>query len=98
MLGRMFPILAVTDVLSAVLFGQSQPPPAFEVVLVKPTSPDSRDSISLFTSPGGRITITKFTLRMLIQVAYGINKYQVSGGQRWVDEDRFDIVAKPPES
>jgi uncharacterized protein (TIGR03435 family) len=78
---------------------QSAPPaPAFEVASVNPTSPVSRDSIGLSTYPGGRIKVTKFTLNMLIQQAYGVNQYQVSGGPRWVDQDRFDIVAKPPES
>lgn len=86
---------AVALALGTTLFAQS---PAFEVASIHPTSPDSRDSIDVHNHPGGRIEITKFTLKMLIEVAYGLQRYQITGGPRWTDEQRFYIVAKPPDS
>src|SRR5438128_777662 len=56
--------------------------PAFEVASVKPTDAQSRDPIGMFTYPGGRMNVTKFTLRMLIETAYGVKTYQVSGELR----------------
>jgi len=32
---------------------------------------------------GGRITITNYTLRMLIHEAYGVQTFQISGGPKW---------------
>jgi uncharacterized protein (TIGR03435 family) len=50
--------------------------------------------------PGGfRITRGRFvaqnvTVRLLVAVAYGVQPFQVSGGPRWVDMERFDVEAK----
>jgi len=77
--------------------GQEAPPPAFEVVAVKPL-PAGRGAIGLFTYPGGRIHITTYTLKQLIHDAYNIEMFRILGGPHWPDEDRFDIEAKPPAS
>jgi uncharacterized protein (TIGR03435 family) len=65
--------------------------PAFEVVSVKPASPDSRDPIGLFTYPGGRIRATNYTLKQLIHDAYNVEGYRILGGPQWADEDRFTV-------
>jgi uncharacterized protein (TIGR03435 family) len=67
---------------------------------VKPTDEQSQNrvGIGMFTYPGGRLNITKFTLKMLIEAAYGFQQHQISGGPRWTEVERFDIMAKPPES
>ena len=84
--------------LAAALFGQEKaPPPAFEVASVKPTPSDSHDFIGLSTYPGGRIRATKYTLNQLIHEAWLLEPYQIVGGPRWADQDRFDVEAKPPE-
>jgi uncharacterized protein (TIGR03435 family) len=67
--------------------------PVFEVASVKPSKPGSR--FSIVRSPGGRLTVTNATLRMLVKAAYHLKDYQLSGGLNWVDSERFDIVAKP---
>jgi uncharacterized protein (TIGR03435 family) len=69
--------------------------PAFEVASVKPINAQDR-IIGMFTFPGGRISITMLTLKQLIQEAYSIQPFQISGGPRWLDDDRYDIEAKPP--
>ena len=64
---------------------------AFEVASVtqnKSGGPSNRDF-----SAGGRFTARNTSLRMLIQLAYRIQDFQLSGGQDLLN-DRFDIVAK----
>jgi len=81
--------------------GQAQQPiaipPTFEVASVRPTDANT-GPFGMFTYPGGRLTITQQSLKAIIQEAYGVSSFQVSGGPKWLDEDRYDIVAKPPSS
>src|SRR5580700_3324093 len=80
------------------LFGQSAlGQPAFEVASVKLSTP-ADNVIGLFTYPGGRITATNYTLEMLIEEAFSVQRFQISGGPRWIGDDRYSIVAKPPAS
>jgi uncharacterized protein (TIGR03435 family) len=80
------------------LFAQSAVnPPAFEVASVKASTPQE-SVIGLFTYPGGRISATNYTLQMLMEEAYGVQSFQISGGPRWIGDDRFSIEAKPPGS
>lgn len=67
----------------------------FEVASVKLSTPAEKE-IGLFTYPGGRLTATNYTLKMLVEEAYGFRSYQVSGGPRWVNEERYSLEAKPP--
>jgi uncharacterized protein (TIGR03435 family) len=83
------------------LHGQTAQPdekaPAFEVATVKLHRDAPRN---FWIDPGGRFTITGFTLRDLIRVAYGSDESKLQtaaqfiGGPSWVAVDRFDIVAK----
>ena len=67
--------------------------PRFADASVKPSN--SEDRRPLFQPrPDGQLTITNFTLRMLIRTAYGIQPYQISGGPSWMGSDLFDISAK----
>lgn len=72
--------------------------PAFEVATVKPSvlTPGIPVGMGLFTYPGGRINASRLTLRALIEVAYGLEDHQLSGGPNWADNDRWDIIAQPP--
>jgi uncharacterized protein (TIGR03435 family) len=74
-------------------------PPAFEVVSIKPAAaPPSQLGRGIFTFPEGRIAAYGVNLEKLIEEAFGVQPFQVSGGTRWIHEDRYDIVAKPPDS
>jgi uncharacterized protein (TIGR03435 family) len=42
----------------------------------------------------GRFVAENVTVRLLITVAYRVQPSQVSGGQRWVDRERFDVEGK----
>jgi uncharacterized protein (TIGR03435 family) len=90
--------LSTAVLASCGLFGQSAAnSPAFEVASVKLSTPAER-IIGLSTYPGGRITATNYTLEMLIEEAYSVQRFQISGGPRWIGDDRYSIVAKPPAS
>jgi uncharacterized protein (TIGR03435 family) len=89
--------IGITVLVCHGLSGQSASPPAFEVASVKLSTPDER-VIGVFTYPGGRITATNYTLQMLIEEAYSVQTFQVSGGPRWIGDSRYSIVAKPPAS
>jgi uncharacterized protein (TIGR03435 family) len=72
---------------------------AFEVASVKANkSGDNRIGIGF--QPGGRFRATNVPLRELISAAYGtpqpLPAFQITGGPKWIETDRFDIVAKAP--
>ena len=75
--------------LSAAL-AQTGPAPAFEVVSIKASTENGRQDK---TTPG-TIFERGETLKDLIAVAFGVKDYQVMGGPKWADSDRYDIVAK----
>ena len=71
----------------------------FEVASVKANkSGDNRIGIGF--QPGGRFRATNVPLRELISAAYGTPQplpvFQITGGPKWIESDRFDIVAKAP--
>ena len=71
----------------------------FEVASVKANkSGDNRIGIGF--APGGRFRATNVPLRELISAAYGtpqpLPAFQISGGPKWMESERFDIVAKAP--
>jgi uncharacterized protein (TIGR03435 family) len=79
----------------AAMFGQSaMNPPAFEVASVKAVPAASGKPLDFRTYPGGRLEVTNLTLKSILQLAYGVKGYQLTGGPAWLDTDRFDIVAK----
>jgi uncharacterized protein (TIGR03435 family) len=82
------------------LFGQAVSAPAFEVASVKPlgSTPVPGSAIGLFTYPGGRIVALNYSLKNLIHDAYDLEDYQIVGGPGWVNDDYYDIEAKPPAS
>lgn len=71
----------------------AQSPAAFEVASVKPADPSAR-ILDLREEPGGRLTIKNITLLRIVQWAYGMHWYWITGGPKWIDADRFDILAK----
>jgi len=69
-------------------------PPAFEVASVKPNHSGSGNSSTNATK--GRITIENQSLKQLIERAYNVRDFSFSG-PAWLDTERFDIAAKPPD-
>lgn len=80
----------------------------FDVASIKPAAPpDGRGGPGVISlrvmangGPGtadpGRWTAENFSLANLIYTAYDLKRYQYSG-PAWMDDTRFDVVAKVPE-
>lgn len=71
--------------------------PKFEVATVKPVKQSNYAPIGLYVFPGGRIRIGQATLRMMIQYAYKVQDYQISGGPDWTAQDLYEVQAIPPD-
>jgi uncharacterized protein (TIGR03435 family) len=71
------------------------PPPAhFEVTVVKPSSPDEKDTADV---TGDQIYLRSTTLKELIDFAWFIRQDDseaVIGAPKWLDKSRFDIQGK----
>ncbi|MFZ0819125.1 MAG: TIGR03435 family protein [Candidatus Acidiferrales bacterium] len=80
----------------------STPVYEYEVASIKPSAPFGIGKGSGFRfgvnyTPDGMI-IANFPLRALIQMALGVQDYQISGGPDWVKSDRYDVDAKMDSS
>ena len=71
----------------------AQEPPAFEVASVKPNTTGGPGAT--WRNRIGRTEFENYSLRQLIQMAYGVKDYSFAGPS-WLDSVRFDVVAKPP--
>jgi uncharacterized protein (TIGR03435 family) len=75
--------------------GYSQPP-SFDAASIKPSeaATDNSDWDSWNSSPG-YLVMKHQTFQKLVAIAYGFKDEQwVLGGPKWVESDRFDIVAR----
>src|SRR5215467_10497331 len=67
-------------------------PAEFEVASVRENTLDDR-IVTVNVGPGGRFTVRGYTLVLLIQRAYGVMDWNVTGGPDWIRSARFDITA-----
>jgi uncharacterized protein (TIGR03435 family) len=69
----------------------------FEAASIKPSAPAPMGTtrIGIQMLPGGRISMTGVTVKILIQRAYGVRDFQIVGGPGWLGSERYDITAKP---
>jgi uncharacterized protein (TIGR03435 family) len=72
----------------------------FEAASIKPSAPQGMGKIRMGMEmmPGGRISMSGVTVRLLIQQAYGVRDFQIVGGPDWMRSERYDITAKPAEA
>lgn len=82
----------VAGITCAAAYAQEARPPAFEVASIKPNK--SGAVRAQFRPEPGRLTVTNFSLKFIMEQAYGLRGYQIVGGPGWLDSDKFDIVAK----
>jgi uncharacterized protein (TIGR03435 family) len=71
-------------------------PKEFEVASIKPSNasgPMSR-GVRVQMAPGGRLNESNITVKFLIQQAYNVKDFQISGGPAWINSERYDLVAK----
>lgn len=71
-------------------------PAEFEVASLKPTAPDARRDARPDIK-NGRLYLPGISLKNLIQVAWEVNSDDMLvGAPKWMDDDRYDILAKAP--
>lgn len=63
----------------------------FEKASITPSRSVGTTRINM--AAGGRFEATNASVRMLIRFAYQVQDFQIAGAPRWIDSDRFDIVA-----
>ena len=74
------------------LFGQSDTAPRFDVASVKRNI--SGPNLMMVRPHAGGLTAENAPLKLLMQNAYGVQDYQISGGPGWIQSDGYDIEAK----
>jgi bla regulator protein blaR1 len=65
---------------------------AFEVASIKPSDPETRGI--MFRNSPGTLNIIGATISFLIQEAFDVREFQISGGPGWIHSDRYDVMAK----
>ena len=95
---------ASTGILAALLaaaaFGQAPAaPPAFDIADVHPSAKATLNYMRGGVLRGGRYEIRTASMVDLIRVAYSVDDNdKIVGGPSWLDTDRFDVIAKAPQS
>jgi uncharacterized protein (TIGR03435 family) len=90
--GHLIRLIIGAGLMAVSIFGQTTSSrPTFDVASVKPSNPSSH-GISLSGGPS-RFTMRNVTIRFLISLAYGVKDFQISGGPRLLDSERYDIEA-----
>jgi uncharacterized protein (TIGR03435 family) len=92
---RLSRVLAAMFVGAAVgpLYAQ-QSKPTFEVASIRRTADSTLPFADQKMQPGGRFVALHTSPLELIQFAYDVRRVQVTGGPKWLDEERFDITAR----
>lgn len=85
--------MALTTTAASALSVQSKNGPRFEVASVKRNTTGDQPMGLVGGQPGG-VTFRNIVLRDLIRRSYRLQEYQVLGGPRWIDAERFDVLAK----
>ena len=67
--------------------------PSFEVASIKQNK-SGADGASIRRQGGGRVSVTNNTLRNIVRNVYNVPNFQIVGGPDWINNDRWDIVAK----
>ena len=70
--------------------------PSFEVASIRPNR--SGDGRMMFQNTPGRFVVNNANTKFLIEFAYNIKDFQLSGGPSWINTDRYDIDAKMEDS
>jgi bla regulator protein BlaR1 len=65
----------------------------YEAVSVRPSKSTPAETPNAEFRPDG-FTATNVTLQMLIQQAYGVEAYQISGAPEWLNRYRYDVEAE----
>ncbi len=91
-----FGLLNVSPILAQSSPPDAPPLPSFEVASIKPIR--SRGPAGSINFPGSRFTARNVGAKMLIEFAYNIHPFQLSGGPSWVNSENYDVDAKVENS
>jgi uncharacterized protein (TIGR03435 family) len=73
-------------------------PTEFEVASLKPTDPSIRPGQQRPDIKNGRIYLPGFSVKGMIQIAWDLGTDEMLvGAPKWMDEDRYDLLAKTPD-
>ncbi|HEY9462107.1 MAG TPA: TIGR03435 family protein [Vicinamibacterales bacterium] len=92
MMARVFAALVLVLVASRAEGQTSSELPAFEVISIKPRTPDAPPG-NIPNSPD-RFVRPNVTVSGLIEYAYEARAFQIIGGSAWVRSDRYEVSAK----
>jgi uncharacterized protein (TIGR03435 family) len=76
---------------SALVHGQTDSRPQFDVASVKPSDGNTR---TRWTFPSGQVLLLHTRLKDAVPLAYGLQPFLISGGPAWFATDFYDIVGK----
>jgi uncharacterized protein (TIGR03435 family) len=72
--------------------------PEFEVASVKPTDLSGDIKVGVHVYPGGRVVISGCELMGLVEIAFQVPAWQISGAAVWTQEVKYDVEAVPPKA
>src|SRR3569833_236303 len=91
---KRFPSLAIVAAYAGLAAAQTASGPQFDAVSIKLSAPDARGG-GYNLSPG-HLNAKNQSLRDLVEFAWNLQDYQVSGGPSWVDSEHYEVLATFP--
>ncbi len=70
-------------------------PTEFEVAEVRPSKPGATEQTTRMQN--GRLDLQGYTVKRLMSIAFEVDEARIAGGPKWLDSDRFDVIAKTPK-
>jgi uncharacterized protein (TIGR03435 family) len=105
MLGKLYIVLIMSCLAARaqssgapIAAAETVPAPAFEVATIKPIDPNGSGPMGFYSRPGGRVFLGYASVKMILYFAFDIQQFQISGGPGWVETQRYNVVALPPDS
>jgi uncharacterized protein (TIGR03435 family) len=94
---RIFTAIAgIAGLCCEIAIAQVNSAPKFDAASIKRSAPDGETFMK--AHPGGRVDISRATLRTLTALAYHLQPFQVSGGPAWVRSEYFDVNTEATEN
>jgi len=84
-------LLSLTALVVPVFSQTAENAGSFDVASIKRAPAGSHSELKI--SPGGRVVGNNFSLKTLIGIAYHLQAFQMSGGDGWISDDRWNIAA-----
>ena len=93
-------VMAVVWAVPCMLYAQAKPAmmatdadPGWEVATVRPSDPNARND--KFDVIGRHVIIQNQTVEIMLMMAYGLQKSQITSAPEWVKTERYDVDGVP---